>query len=112
MYLAKPAIMSNHVEPEVNIETNRALLGRVMRRQVRLSLGVASVFLGIVLLLPLFNHYFPGVAAQKVGGFTLTWLILGVLFYPITWGLSAIFIRQSNALEDAIERDEKVGAAR
>jgi uncharacterized membrane protein (DUF485 family) len=56
--------------------------------------------------------YFPDLAAQKVGGFTLTWLVLGVLFYPITWALSAIFIRQSNALEDAIERDEKSGVVR
>lgn len=104
--------MSNHVDQVMNTDRDRALLGRVMRRQVRLSLGVASVFLGIVLLLPIFNLYFPEIAAQKVGGFTLTWLVLGVLFYPITWGLSAIFIRQSNALEDAIERDEKTGVVR
>ncbi len=104
--------MSNDVDHESIADRDRALLGRVMRRQVRLSLGVASVFLGIVFLLPVFNLYFPDIAAQKVGGFTLTWLILGVLFYPITWGLSAIFIRQSNALEDAIERDEKNGVIR
>lgn len=104
--------MSNHVDQVMNADRDRALLGRVMRRQVRLSLGVASVFLGIVLLLPIFNLYFPEIADQKVGGFTLTWLVLGVLFYPITWGLSAIFIRQSNALEDAIERDEKSGVVR
>ncbi len=104
--------MSNDVDHESIADRDRALLGRVMRRQVRLSLGVASVFLGIVFLLPVFNFYFPDIAAQKVGGFTLTWLILGVLFYPITWGLSAIFIRQSNALEDAIERDEKNGVLR
>lgn len=110
--MAKPAFMSNHVDQVMNTDRDRALLGRVMRRQVRLSLGVASVFLGIVLLLPIFNLYFPEIAAQKVGGFTLTWLVLGVLFYPITWGLSAIFIRQSNALEDAIERDEKSGVVR
>ena len=103
--------MSNHVDQVLNPERDRALLGRVMRRQVRLSLGVASVFLGIVLLLPVFNLYYPELAAQTIGGFTLTWLILGVLFYPITWGLSAIFIRKSNALEDAIERDEKSGVA-
>lgn len=109
--MANPATMSNHVDQVLNPERDRALLGRVMRRQVRLSLGVASVFLGIVLLLPVFNLYYPELASQKIGGFTLTWLILGVLFYPITWGLSAIFIRKSNALEDAIERDEKSGVA-
>ncbi len=110
--MANPPFMSNQVDQVMNADRDRALLGRVMRRQVRLSLGVASVFLGIVFLLPIFNLYFPGLAAQKVGGFTLTWLVLGVLFYPITWALSAIFIRQSNALEDAIERDEKSGVVR
>lgn len=110
--MVNPAIMSNHVDQVISADQDRALLGRVMRRQVRLSLGVASVFLGIVFLLPIFNLYFPELAATKVGGFTLTWLVLGVLFYPITWALSAMFIRQSNALEDAIERDEKSGVGR
>ena len=109
--MANPATLSDHVDQVLTPDRERASLGRVMRRQVRLSLGVASVFLGIVLLLPVFNLYYPELASQKIGGFTLTWLILGVLFYPITWGLSAIFIRKSNALEDAIERDEKSGVA-
>lgn len=109
MVLLKPARMSNQVEQILSPEQNRALLGRVMRRQVRLSLGVASVFLGIVFFLPLFNLFFPDLAGTRIGGFTLTWLVLGVLFYPITWGLSAIFIQKSNALEDAIEHDETIG---
>jgi len=110
--MVNPAFMSNHVDQVICADQDRALLGRVMRRQVRLSMGVASVFLGIVFLLPIFNLYFPELAATQVGGLTVTWLVLGVLFYPITWALSAMFIRKSNALEDAIERDEKGGVAR
>ena len=96
--------------PMTNMEMdaqNRALLQRVMARQVRLSLGIASCFLGIVLVLPLLNLYLPEIANLKVGGLTLSWLVLGVLFSPLTWLLSAIFIRKSNALEDLIERDEQ-----
>jgi uncharacterized membrane protein (DUF485 family) len=39
--------------------------------------------------------------AQRVFGFTLTWLILGVLFFPFVWIISYIFIKRSIALEDA-----------
>lgn len=39
--------------------------------------------------------------AARVGGFTLTWLILGVLFFPFVWAIAWIFIRRSIALERA-----------
>lgn len=91
---------------------DKELLRSVMRRQAGLSLRVAAVFLGIIFILPLVNLYAPELAATNIGGFSLTWLILGVLFYPITWGLSAYFIKRSNALEDAIvSEQEKLGGA-
>lgn len=83
-----------------------ALLHRVTVRQARLSLGIGAVFLGALLAIPLLNWLAPETAAMPIGGFTLTWLILGVLFYPLTWGLSALFIRKSNELEDAIASEE------
>jgi hypothetical protein len=39
--------------------------------------------------------------ASRVGGFPLTWLILGVLFFPFVWVIAWVFIRQSMALEAA-----------
>lgn len=72
----------------------------VMRRQAALSLRVASVFLLIILGLPLVNWLAPQVAGVSVGGFTLSWLFLGVLFYPVTWLLSGYFIRRSDQIED------------
>jgi hypothetical protein len=39
--------------------------------------------------------------AQRVAGFTLTWLILGVLFFPFVWIISFFFIKKSIALENA-----------
>ena len=70
-----------------------------MRRQARLSLRVASIFILLILGLPLFNYFLPDLANRNVGGFTLSWLFLGVLFYPITWLLSGYFIRESDRIE-------------
>lgn len=71
----------------------------VMRRQASLSLRVASVFMVLVFGLPLVNFYLPNLANTPVMGFTATWLFLGVLFFPITWLLSAYFIRASDQIE-------------
>ena len=38
--------------------------------------------------------------ASRVAGFTLSWLILGVLFFPFVWIISYIFIKRSIALEE------------
>ncbi len=73
----------------------------VMRRQAALSLRVAAVFVVLVFGLPLVNYLLPSLANTPVMGFTATWLFLGVLFFPITWLLSAYFIKQSDKIEEA-----------
>lgn len=77
----------------------RQLVQAVMRRQLALSLKIAAVFMIILLGLPLVNYFMPSFANRPVGGFTLTWLFLAVLFYPVTWCLSWVFIRRSNEIE-------------
>src|SRR5262245_35747658 len=72
----------------------------VMQRQAALSLRVAAVFLVMIFGLPLVNHFLPNLANTPVLGFTATWLFLGILFFPITWLLSAYFIRESDRIED------------
>ena len=39
--------------------------------------------------------------AVRLFGFTLSWLILGVLFFPLVWIIAWVFIKRSIALEDA-----------
>ena len=80
-------------------EEHERLAHTVMRRQARLSLRVASIFILLILGLPLFNYFLPELANRNVGGFTFSWLFLGVLFYPITWLLSGYFIRESDRIE-------------
>jgi len=57
--------------------------------------------------LPLLNYFFPGLMATRIFGFTLTWFLLGVLFFPLVWGIAWLFIRRSFALEQAEVAREK-----
>jgi len=75
------------------------LAHRVMRRQAGLSLRIAAVFAVLLLGLPLVNEFLPDLANTQVGGFTATWLFLGILFYPIVIALSFYFVRQSDTIE-------------
>jgi uncharacterized membrane protein (DUF485 family) len=74
----------------------------IMKRQLSLSLKVAAVFVVILIGLPLFNHFNPDAAKTPIAGFTLSWLVLGLLFYPLTWALSFWFVGASERLEDQI----------
>ena len=84
--------------PDIHSE---AFLAQLKRRQLRLSGACAAAFLVALLGLPLLNYLAPDAMATKVGGFPLTWLILGVLFFPFVWIIAFIFIRRSIALETA-----------
>jgi uncharacterized membrane protein (DUF485 family) len=81
-------------------EEHARLARHVMHEQAALSLKVALVFVILVFGLPLVNNFLPDLANTRILGFTATWLFLGVLFFPITWALSAFFIRESNRIEE------------
>jgi uncharacterized membrane protein (DUF485 family) len=78
---------------------SEAFLHRLMKGQLRLSIGCAAAFLIALLGLPLANYFFPEFMAKRVFGFTLSWFILGVLFFPLVWAIAWFFIRRSIALE-------------
>ena len=91
--MAPPSPSSNdvvHSEP---------FLASLMRRQLRLSISCAAMFLVALLGLPLLNYFAPELMSTRVAGFTLTWLIVGVLFFPFVWIISYAFIKRSIALE-------------
>ena len=79
---------------------SEAFLQTLMHRQLKLSMACAATFLVALIGLPLLNYFAPALMATRVAGFTLTWLILGVLFFPFVWIISWRFIKQSIALEE------------
>src|SRR5213592_5099891 len=80
---------------------SESFLHSLMRKQLRLSILCAAAFLLVLLGLPLANYFLPELMATRVLGFTLTWLILGIGFFPAVWLIAWIFIRRSIALEEA-----------
>ena len=92
--------MSKHGPEQLDIHSD-GFLHSLMRRQLKLSIACAATFLVALLGLPLLNYFFPDLMATRVFGFTLTWLILGVLFFPYVWIISYVFIKRSIALEEA-----------
>ena len=88
---------------------SEAFLSRLMRNQLKLSIACALTFVVVLLALPLLNYFQPEWMAMRVAGFTLTWLILGVLFFPFVWVIAWVFIQRSLALESAEAAESKGG---
>ncbi len=79
---------------------SESFLASLMRRQLALSVSCAATFMVALLGLPLLNYFAPDFMATRVGGFTLSWLVVGVLFFPFVWIISYVFIKRSIALEE------------
>lgn len=79
---------------------SESFLRSLMRRQLTLSISCAATFLIALVGMPLLNYFAPALMASRVGGFTLSWLVLGVLFFPFVWVISFAFIKRSIALEE------------
>jgi uncharacterized membrane protein (DUF485 family) len=88
--------------PDIHSES---FLHSLMARQLKLSIACALTFVLALFGLPLANYFAPELMATRVFGFTLTWFVLGVLFFPYVWLIAWIFIKRSIALEKA-EVDE------
>lgn len=91
--------MSHNPLSSDDVVHSESFLKTLMHRQLCLSVSCAGTFLVALLGLPLLNYFAPELMATRVGGFTLTWLIVGVLFFPFVWIISFIFIKRSIALE-------------
>ena len=91
--------MSSPTPPPDAIHSE-SFLRTLMRRQLSLSITCAATFLVALIGMPLLNYFQPSLMAMRVAGFTLSWLILGVLFFPFVWVISWFFIRRSIALEE------------
>src|SRR4051794_13937145 len=76
------------------------LLEDLIRRQLRLGVSVAAVFLIILFGLPLMNLGFPGLVQMHVLGLPMAWLGLALLIYPFVWVLAWYFVATSRKYED------------
>lgn len=75
-------------------------LHSLMQKQLKLAIACAFAFLSVLLGLPILNYLAPEFMAQRIFGFTLSWFILGIGFFPAVWCISFYFIRKSIQLEE------------
>ncbi len=90
---------------------SEAFLHTLMRRQLKLSITCAAAFLVMLFGLPLANYFAPELMATRVAGFTLSWLLVGVLSFPAVWIISWYFIRRSIWLEEDEAEQVRKGRA-
>src|SRR5436190_15713027 len=69
---------------------SESFLHSLMARQLKLSITCALLFVAALLGLPLANYFWPEAMARRVFGFTLTWFVLGVLFFPLVWSIAYV----------------------
>jgi uncharacterized membrane protein (DUF485 family) len=94
-------------KPDIHSES---FLHALMRRQLKLSIACAATFMIALLGMPLANYFLPELMATRVFGFTLTWFILGVAFFPFVWIISYVFIKRSIALEESEVKEVQKGS--
>lgn len=82
--------------PKENEEQIRAL----MRRQRRLSLVAATVLFGLVFAVVIAGYVAPEVMGRVVwNGFSVSFIFLGVLIYPLTWMVASLYAFVANRMD-------------
>ncbi|GAB2979344.1 DUF485 domain-containing protein [Nocardioides montaniterrae] len=71
----------------------------LMGSQLRLALGVLALLLATVGTLPLVFRVWPGLAAHRVAGVPVIWVVLGAGCYPMLLTLAALYVRRAERNE-------------
>jgi len=77
----------------------------MQRRQLRLSLTLAAVFLVSVFAIPVLNYMVPDAMLTPVLGLPFVWLYVGVMLHLEFWTIAIIYTVLSNRWEQAL-RDQ------
>ncbi|MBW4721017.1 DUF485 domain-containing protein [Saccharothrix obliqua] len=80
-------------------ELGAVYMRSLVRAQRRLGLGLCAVVCGSVAALPLVFALAPAVAAQRVLGVPLPWLLLGGVVFPVFVLAGWCYVRQAERAE-------------
>lgn len=76
------------------------LLEDLIHRQLRLGLGVAALFLGVLFSLPIAYLVMPELMGLRLFGLPLGWLIPAALSYPFVWALAWFYAHRARRYEE------------
>jgi uncharacterized membrane protein (DUF485 family) len=77
----------------------------MQRRQLRLSLALAAVFLVSVFTIPVLNQLAPDMMLTPVLGIPFVWLYVGVGLHLEFWGIAILYTVFSNRWERNLRHD-------
>jgi hypothetical protein len=97
-------------EIDAGTEVGVVYMRSLLREQRRLAIRVLAVLATTVGGLPLLFHTWPSLAAERLLGVPVAWVLLGVLVYPWLLFLGWRFLRQAEQNESDFE--ELVGEVR
>ncbi|WP_109471368.1 hypothetical protein [Ornithinimicrobium cavernae] len=93
----RPTPLTREIDQQTGL--GEVYLSSLIRSQLRLSLAVLAVSLGVLAALPLFFRLFPEVTGISVFGITLPWLVLGAVVYPALLGAAWFYARNAERVE-------------
>lgn len=79
--------------------TGEVYLRSLLSEQLRLGLRTVGLLVLLVGSLPLVFYVAPGLAAVRVAGLPLAWLVLAGAVYPVLFGLGWLHVRRAEANE-------------
>jgi hypothetical protein len=94
-------MVRTRVEVQEQTQVGDALVRGLVRAQLGLALRLTAVVVCVVGAIPLVSVVFPDWAALTVAGVRLNWLVLGLLVYPLMYGVGRLYVR----LAEQAERD-------
>jgi len=94
-------MVRTRVEVQEQTAVGDALVRGLVRAQLGLALRLGAVVMFIVVSIPLLGNAFPAVEAMTIFGVRANWLVLGVLLYPLFYGVARLYVR----LAEQAERD-------
>ena len=78
----------------------------MQRRQLRLSVVLAAMFIVSVFTVPLLNHAAPDAMLSPVLGIPFVWLYVGVVLHLEFWSIAILYTVLSNRWERSVVDDD------
>ncbi|ATD69398.1 MULTISPECIES: hypothetical protein [Gordonia] len=94
-------MVRTRVEVQEQTEVGDALVRGLMRAQLGLALRLGGSLLVVVVAIPLLAVLFPSLAETTIFGIRITWIVLGLLAYPVLYLTGLLYVR----LAEHAERD-------
>lgn len=92
-------LVRTRVEVQEQTAVGDALVRGLVRAQLGLAVRLALVLVGIAVAIPVLGNLFPALESLRLFGVPVNWLVLGLLMYPLIYGLGRLYIRLAEQAE-------------